>query len=234
MSGLQAVFLLLAIVLMPLVPVFIWFKKKNFGTLRFLLAVTAGVLTVLIAALLQSFFPLHLSGTSELVSLLFGVFIRVSLIEELCRALLLFLLFHFIPYSKVMYKNDQYKRTFEKEGSASPFFGAASGLAAGLGFAAAESIFYSLSNPGIALLRLSSAAVHAACGIRTGAALGIISKSRFNAFTLFISAFLIHSIYNFSVLNPVIPVFLPVFIAFAALASSLVSVYFGSRNANIY
>ena len=231
MNGLRAVFLLLVMVLMPLVPVYIWFKKKKFGTLRFLLAAAAGVLTVLVAGLAQSFFPMHLYGTSHLTQLLYSIIIRVSLIEELSRALLLFLLFYFIPYSRIMFKGGQESGPYMRS---APFFGAASGLAAGLGFAVGENIFYSLADPGIAFLRLSSAAVHGTCGIRVGAALGNISKSRFNAFSLFISAVLIHSIFNFSILNPVIPVFLPVFIAFTALASSLVSVYFGNRNANLY
>ena len=231
MIGLWPVFLLLAIVLIPLVPVYIWFHKMKFGSLRFYLSVAAGVISVLIAGLAQGFMPLHLSGTSPLTGLLFGVFIRVSLIEELSRAFVLFLLFYFFPYSRIMFREKPGSKLLS--GSVS-FFGAPSGLAAGLGFAAGESIFYGIADPGIALMRFSAAALHGACGIRVGTALGYLAKSRFYSVFIFLTAVLIHGIFNFCILNPGIPEFLPAFIAFAALASSLISVYFENRNAYLY
>ena len=211
MNVLWALLLLLGVVLLPLVPVLILFHKRKYGLFRFLLAVAAGVLSVLAAGLVQIFFPFNLPDQSRMGELLFGIFVRVSLVEELSRVLTLALLFRFVPY---MGTKD------------SPALGAPLGLAAGLGFGAGESIFYGISDPGITLLRVFTAALHGACGARIGSALAQVKNQPFTALSLFVTAVCIHGMYNFCILNPGVPWFFSAFIALSALSSSLVNIYF--------
>ena len=224
MDGFAAPVFLLFISLVPLIPAYVWFRIKKYGSLRFLLSVLAGVLTVLAAGLIQFVFPLDLSGQGQMKDLLFGVFIRVSLVEESSRVMVLFLLFYFIPYSKIIIKNEALPVSENREVF---FFGAPSGLVAGLGFAAGENIFYGLVNPGAVFLRFFTAVLHGACGARIGAGLCQVRRQPLRAFSQFFSAVLIHGTYNFCVLNPGIPWFLSIFISLSALFSSLTSVYFG-------
>ena len=211
MNVLWAPLLLLGVVLLPLIPVLVLFQARKYGPLRFLFAVAAGVFSVLTAGLAQFFFPLHLPDQGQMGELLFSIFIRISLVEELSRVLTLSLLFHFIPYIGIRDR---------------PALGAPLGLAAGLGFAAGESIFYGLSDPGIALLRVFTAALHGACGARIGSALAQLKTQPFNALSLFVSAVCIHGMYNFCILNPGVPWFFSAFIALSALSSSLINIYF--------
>ena len=200
----------------PIIPVFFWFRARNFGHLRLLLSLGAGLLAVLAAGLAQSFF--HPPDTQAGIgTLLFGVFFRISLIEELSRFITLFLLFRF-TYCRIPIPGDPVPS------AAQGFFGAPSGLAAGLGFAAGESIFYGLTDTSAAFLRIFTAApLHAACGARIGTALGILRKEPIRASVLVLTAVTIHSMYNFFILSPGLPFFLPGLIALSALGSSLMS-----------
>jgi RsiW-degrading membrane proteinase PrsW (M82 family) len=204
MGGIFALILLLFVVLLPVVPLFVWFRIRRFGMLPFFLALAAGVLSVLIAMLGQSFFT-PLAAQDQGVFFLFGI-IRISLVEELSRLLSLFLLFRF-SFARVSV----------------PSYGAPSGLAAGFGFAAAESIFYSLSDPVAALWRIFTAALHGACGARIGTALSLGRKKVPAAIVLVLTAVLIHTMYNFCILNSSLPSVLAALLAIAALASSLLA-----------
>lgn len=229
MNGLN-VLLYLCIGLAPLVPACIWFRVKKYGVLRFLLSAAAGILTVFAAALVQGLIPVELPGLNRINAVLFGVFVRVSLIEEASRAVILFALLRFIPYSRIYPEKDP----IASDKNPALFFGAPSGLAAGLGFAAGESVIYGLANPGAVLLRVFTAApLHAACGARIGSAAGKVLTQPFYAAILFMSAVLIHGVYNFSIQNPATPAFLPVLIAIAAFGSSLHNIYWRSH-ADIY
>ena len=189
-----------------------------------MLPAAAGIFSVLPAGLIQNFIPLHLTGQSEARDLLFGVFVRVSLTEELVRFTVLLFLFYLIPHLRI-YPRGQ---TFRSAGNRETFLGAPSGLAAGLGFAAGESVFYGLSDPGTAFLRIFTAVpLHAACGSRIGNAAGLIRRQPVLTFFNFVGAFFIHGIYDFCIRNPAVPRFLPVFIALSALISSLFNVYYG-------
>ena len=206
--------------MLPAVPVFIWFRIQRFGELKFLLAMTSGVLSVLIAALIQSLFPSHIPDSMG--SLLFYVFVHIALIEELSRFLCLYLLFRFFSFTRIPFPNNENET----------FFGMPSGLAAGVGFAAAETIFYSISDPAIAFHRLFTAvALHSACGLRIGAALGIFKKQPKAAFSMALTAILIHGMYNFFILNPNYPWFFAGLIALAALVSSLLNM---AQTAKLY
>jgi RsiW-degrading membrane proteinase PrsW (M82 family) len=155
------------------------------------------------------------------VALALGVF-RISLVEELSRLLCLYLLFRFCSFARIQ----------AQAGSQTAFFGAPSGLAAGLGFAAAEGIFYSVSNPGAALWRIFArrifaTALHAACGARIGTALSLLidsdRKQAPAAAVMILTAILIHAMYNFCILNPRVPSFLAALLALVFLASSLLT-----------
>ena len=223
MNGVGAVVFLIFLAIIPIVPLYIWFRARNFGRLRFLLCLAAGLLAVMAAGLAQSLFPLpNIYG--GMGSILFSVFIRISLIEELSRLFTLFLLFRF-HYSRIPLPAS----SSTVPGAIHSFFGAPSGLAAGLGFAAGESIFYGLTDLSTALLRLFTATpLHAACGARIGTALGIFRAAPLRAVFLIITAVLIHGMYNFLILNPGIPWFLPGLIALSAFASSLLSIKQGN------
>lgn len=222
MLGLWAPFLLICVAIIPLVPFFVWFKARNFGSLRFLLSLGAGILAIIPAALVQRFFPPP-NPRFGIGPELFGAFIRISLVEETCRFLTLSLLFHFCPYSRIAAPHISFPNGENKKVS---FFGGPSGLVAGLGFAAGESVFYGLTDPGVVILRAFTAApLHAACGARIGTALGVLTEAPLRAGFLILAAIFIHGIYNFFILNPGIPWFLPVFIALTALASSILAIW---------
>ena len=207
----QTVIFLICFTIIPILPVYLWFRAQNFGFLRLILSLAAGLLAVLAAGLSQSFFrPPDIQA--GLGTLIFGVFVRISLVEELSRLLTLFLLFRF-SYFRIPFPS-----------ASKSFFGAPSGLAAGLGFAAGESIFYGLTDTGTMLLRIFTAApLHASCGTRIGTALGIFHQKPLQATFLILTAVFIHGMYNFFILSPGIPWFLPGLIALSALGSSLLA-----------
>jgi RsiW-degrading membrane proteinase PrsW (M82 family) len=218
MNGVPVLFLLLLIALLPAIPLYIWFRVRRFGDLPFFLALGAGVFTVVIAALGHGFF-VPLREQDGVGALALGVF-RISLVEEMSRLLCLYLLFRFCSIARI------------PAGSQTAFFGAPSGLAAGLGFAAAEGIFYSVSNPGAALWRIFArrifaTALHAACGARIGTALSLLidtdRKQAPAAAVMILTAMLIHAMYNFCILNPRVPSFLAALLALFFLASSLLT-----------
>jgi RsiW-degrading membrane proteinase PrsW (M82 family) len=215
MNGLPALLFLLLIALLPAIPLYIWFRVRRFGDLPFFLALGAGVLSVLIAALAHSLFA-PLREQDGIGTLVLGVF-RISLVEELSRLLCLYLLFRFCSFSRIQ----------AQAGSQTAFFFFFFCLAAGLGFAVAEGIFYSLSNPGAALWRILTAALHAACGARIGAALSLVidtdRRQAPSAVFFILTAILVHAMYNFCILNPRVPSFLAVLLALVFLASSLLT-----------
>ena len=217
-------FFLICITLIPVIPVYIWFAVRNYGRLRFLFAFTAGVLALLAAGFIQSFFPApDFHGRIEFV--LFSVFIRISLVEEFSRFLALFILFYFFPNSRIPIPGFSSFASGHTEDPTPSFFGMPSGICAGLGFAAGESLFYGIADPAAAFLRVFTAApLHAACGARIGSALGIYRKEPLRAAFLILAAVFIHGMYDFFILNPSIPWFLPCFLALSALISSLLSI----------
>ena len=221
MNGMGAVFFLILTTVIPIIPIYIMFKARNYGRIRLLLYLAAGLIAVLTAGIIQSLFPPP-DIRSGMGSIIFGVFIRISLIEELSRLLTLFLLFR-IPYSRIPLPSfTSIESSIEHS---KDFFGAPCGLAAGLGFAAGESIFYGLTDLSTAFLRIFTAApLHAACGARIGTALSILHKEPLRAITLIITAILIHGMYNFFIWSPGIPWFLPGLVALSALGSSLLAI----------
>jgi RsiW-degrading membrane proteinase PrsW (M82 family) len=134
------------------------------------------------------------------------VFLRIALVDEASRLVTL------IPLLKLG------NRGKDRDGT----FGAAIGLAAGLGFAVLESAYYGMANINITLLRAFTAApLHGACGIRAGTAVSTMNQRPARALFLFISGVLIHGAYNLIIVTPVLPSALAVAVAFIALFASL-------------
>ena len=214
MKGIWILLLLILTAAIPVIIVFFWFRrrrlagKSSVSLLWLLVSLTAGIISLLAAALFQSLFPP--SGRAGLGPLFFGVFIRVALVEEASRLVTL------IP----LFKAGNRRRYIDKT------FGAALGLAAGLGFAAIENALYGTADINITLLRAFTAApLHGACGIRAGAAASVFRQHPSKALFLFISAVLIHGTYNLMIESPILPSALAVLIAFAALFASLPYIY---------
>ena len=190
----------------PAILVFIWFRvKKSAVTLPwFLISLATGIVSFIVAALIQSFF--HLTSQSGFGSVFFDIFIRIALLEEASRIITL------IPLLLIV-------RMFR---DSDVDFGAALGLAAGLGFALIENAYHGITNINIVLLRLLTAApIHGACGIRAAVAAFSFSKNKLKAIFCFISAVFIHGAYNLTIVIPNLPSFLAVLIALTAFFASL-------------
>lgn len=205
MSGIWILLLLIMTAALPVIIVFLWYRaKKSPVTVPwFLASIAAGIISLFAAALIQRFFP---RATDELWPLFFGVFIRIALIEETSRLITL------IPFLMVA----NHRRT------ASASFGAALGLASGLGFAMLENAFHGMTDINIALLRVFTAApLHGACGIRVAAAVFNFHKNIGKSLYYFIFAVIIHGAYNLIIISPALPSALAVIIAIAALFTSI-------------
>ena len=204
------IWILLLLVLaasLPVIAVFLWLRaRKSAVTLPwFLASLTAGIVSLLFAILVQRFFPSPGMG-DEFTQILFGIFVRIAFVEEASRLATL------IP----LFKAGRFRRNNDAA------FGAAFGLAAGLGFAALESASYGIANINITLLRAFTAApLHGACGIRAGAAVFLFRRHPVRSLFLFLSAIFIHGAYNLMILIPTLPSALAIPTAFIAFFASL-------------
>lgn len=222
MSGFWILLLLTVIAVLPLIMVFFWFKARKLQiTLPwFLIVIAAGIVSLFTAALIQNFLPQP--EKNGLGALLFGVFIRVAVIEEAGRLLTL------IPLIKTANRFYGRKAAFNaasidtSSDASSAASSAAAGLVAGLGFAAIENAFYGMADINITLLRAFTAApLHGACGIRIGAAIFEINRNPVKTISLFLSAVIIHGAYDLIIVSPAIPSLLAAAVAFLALFVSI-------------
>lgn len=209
MSEIWVLLLLILSAALPLILVFFWFRfRKSPVTMPwFLTALVAGMVSLLIAALIQSLIPpLSRTGQSEPFFAFFNVFLRIALVEELSRLVV------FIPLFLAIKR----RRNIDMA------FCAAMGLVAGLGFAKLESAFYGLADINIALLRaITAAPLHGACSIRVAVAFFVFTRYPVKALFLFCFAALIHGAYNMMIITPALPSALGILVAFTALFSSL-------------
>jgi RsiW-degrading membrane proteinase PrsW (M82 family) len=217
MNGLWILFLLIFTAALPVFFAFLMFKRLKLKSLSFLLSLAAGILALLIAAILQNLLPFPEKGRGGegggLAALLFDVFIRTAFIEEFGKFITLCFLL----------------RGTKNRGDPSFASGAVAGLTAGLGFAAVESASYGAADIGIAFLRVFTAApLHGACGARAGAAAELWGKSPVRGALFFFAALMIHGIYDLLIASPGAPSFLAVPIALAALGSSLAAIRRGA------
>jgi RsiW-degrading membrane proteinase PrsW (M82 family) len=225
---LQVLFLLIFISSIPVLAVFIWFRvaKHPFSSVKFSLALLAGAAAVFPALFLQIILPgsFHVTGRW---TLFFEIFIRIALTEELSRLLMLFILFWIynrIGSNKTAGGDLTQPVSFNKFKQAT-----AAGLIAGLGFALLESAIYGASNTGVLLLRaFTTAPLHGACGSRVGAAVIMFRENPVQALSRFLTATVIHGIYNFMIIMPGFPSIAAVLIALSALASSIVLIQSGT------
>ncbi|MDR3333863.1 MAG: PrsW family intramembrane metalloprotease [Treponema sp.] len=215
MDGLWVFLLLIGIATLPVVLVYLWFRFRPVpvSPCWFLVSLLAGALSLLVAALMQSFFfyiTRDVSVPGEIGSLFFNVFIRVALTEETGRILVLLPLFCL-------------GRRIRNQETLSPAaFGAATGLLTGLGFAIIESASYGAADLHIALLRAFTATpLHGACGARIGYGLIIFKDAPRHGLVRILSAVAIHGMYNMMVISPGVPGIFPVLIALSALAASI-------------
>jgi RsiW-degrading membrane proteinase PrsW (M82 family) len=205
MNGIWVLLLLLLTATLPAIIVFFWLKSgKSPITLPwFLGSFLAGIVSFIVAAIIQAFFAPY--KTDAFWPVIFNIFVRTALLEEASRIIVLF------PLLKA-----------GKNRWTHIALGAAIGLITGLGFAAIENAYYGMANINITLLRLFTAApLHAACGIRAGTAVFTVPQHPVKAFFLFISSVFIHGAYNLMIVNPAIPSFLAILIALVALFASI-------------
>jgi RsiW-degrading membrane proteinase PrsW (M82 family) len=212
MNELPGLVLLVFITLLPLISVYFWFRISKFPVKRswFLLALLGGAAALLIAALIQNFLPEP--GDDFIAGFILKLFIEIALTEELGRFVVLLLLFRLRDFF-----------SGPVPAASSPFpLGPATGMLAGLGFAAVETACYGPGNIDVILLRtLTAVPLHGACGARDGAAAFLCTRNPLRAVLRFFSAVVIHGMYNFMVVRTGISSVFAILIAITALASSI-------------
>jgi RsiW-degrading membrane proteinase PrsW (M82 family) len=214
MRGLWFFLLLIGVAALPVIPGYLYCRSRGFAGRRFLIALAAGLASLFIAALAQSFFPDPDAASAGWNDLFFGVFIRVALVEELSRFAVL------LPFLLLL----------KRRGITGAGAGALAGFACGMGFAVVESATYAASDIVLALLRAVTAApLHGACGIRVGKAAAVFvspaeGDTALHSLVLVLTAVMIHGIYDFFIINPAVSSVFAALLAFLALASALLNV----------
>jgi RsiW-degrading membrane proteinase PrsW (M82 family) len=226
MSGLWVLLVILSISSVPIIAVYLWYRFAEYPVsgISFLFALLAGAAAFLPALLLQNLRWLSFPASGRL-GLFYDVFIRIALVEEASRLLMLFVFFAIsarITRGKPGKLQDETAENFSynlvKKGTAV-------GLVAGLGFAILENAAYGASDARILLLRAVTAApLHGACGARVGAAAVMFRSKPFPALFRILAATAIHGIYNFMAGMPGFPSLLAVLIAFLTLLSSIMTI----------
>jgi RsiW-degrading membrane proteinase PrsW (M82 family) len=218
MTGAGAFFILLFISSMPVLAALLWFRiaRYPFSLPFFFISLLVGAASFFPALFFQNILSSirGLFATAGKWRLFVEIFARIAFTEELSRLLLLMiLLFAVRRYSDSVTK------------------ASAAGLIAGLGFAILESAVYGAANPSNALLRAFTAApLHGACGSRVGASVVMLRKHPVQAVSRFLTAVVIHGIYNFMLIIPGrLPPLTAILIALSALASAVVAIHRGVR-----
>ncbi|MDR1374269.1 MAG: PrsW family intramembrane metalloprotease [Treponema sp.] len=210
MNGLWVLILLILISALPVLLAYIWFRLSKFPISLpwFLLSLLGGAAALVAAALMQSLAPG--SDKTTLWVVLYTIFIRIALLEEAGRFVVLFLIFGLV------------RRVKKEHAPLTSAYCAATGLLAGLGFAVIETASYGAADMSIALLRAFTAApIHGACGSRVGLAALKCARSPVHCVAWFLSAVIIHGVYNFLLVSPGTSRILPILIAFVMLISSV-------------
>lgn len=225
MSGFGVLFILLFISSIPAIAVCIWFRlaRYPFSLPRFSFSLLAGAVSVFPALLLQSIFTarseiLYAAGKWGITA---DIFVRIAFTEEFSRLIMLIILLSAIR---------RFTAARQVNISADTM-ASASGLIAGLGFAILESAAYGASNPDNTLLRTFTAALlHGACGFRAGSAIALFPERPVQAVFRFLSAVVIHGIYNFMlIIGGFFPPIAAILIAISALATSVLAIHNGMK-----
>jgi RsiW-degrading membrane proteinase PrsW (M82 family) len=218
-NGLPVLLILIFTAALPVVLLFLWynFARCPISTGWFLLFLIGGGASMFIALVLQGLVSMLAGGSATLGGigrLIFTMFFRIAMTEELSRLLVFLILF---PLARIGGENTVFR-------------GSAAGLIAGLGFALVENASYGASNAGIALLRaVTSAPLHGACGERVGAALAGRKDGFFPTLMRFLSAVAIHGTYNLMILSSGVIAIMAILAAFCALASSVITIRAGLK-----
>jgi len=229
MSGSLVLLALIFISAVPVIAVYIWYRyaKYQFSLIWFLFALFAGATAFFPALFLQNFLPFSISAGR--LGLFYKYFIRIASTEEISRLLMLFIFFYIS--GRITKENARTESTRTIGTEQFPSWdkvrkGAAGGLVAGLGFTILESASYAANDMSvnIILLRIFTAALHAACGSRVGAASVLFRSNPLQAFMRLVTAIAIHGIYNFMAALPGFPSLMAILIAVSAVASSILTI----------
>jgi len=219
MSGIGVLVILLFVSSVPAIAVLMWFRyaRYPFSVLRFSVSLLAGAVSVFPALMLQSLFVAR-DG---------NIFV-IAFIEEFSRLLILVMLL-FAFYRLRSSGQPKTQTTISAETMAG-----SAGLIAGLGFAILESAVYGASNPVNALQRtFTTALLHGACGYRVGSSMAIFREHPVQAVFRFLTAVVIHSIYNYMLRIPgFIPSAAAILIALSALVTSVIAIRSGMNSAS--
>ena len=220
MSGSLVLLVIILISAIPVIAVYIWFRfaKYQFSLIWFLFALLAGAAAFFPALFLQNLLNISISAGGRL-NLFYQFFIRIAATEEVSRLLMLSVFFFMSGrITKEIAGQFPSWDTIRR--------GTAGGLVAGLGFAILESARYAANDMSIniTLLRIFTAALHAACGSRVGSAAVMFRSNPFQAFMRLLTAIAIHGIYNFMAALPGFPSLMAILIAVSAVASSILTI----------
>ncbi|MDR2864892.1 MAG: hypothetical protein LBV68_04700 [Spirochaetaceae bacterium] len=237
MSGIVVVLILVSVSFLPVGLSVLWFRRRalSIPPIFFLVFLAGGVLSLILALLLQSVIPQN--GVYSKWTSLFDLFIRISASEEGARLVILFVIFHVIgvfykrginnhcpfgaPLPAPMGEIPKTTRYTPEKPMLFEGFAAGGGLLLGLSFAAVESAVYATANPELAVLRMiSSIPLHAACGIRCGIAAFSLYSRHFWGIRHFIFAIVLHSFFNFMLPFGGLRAALGILLALSSLASS--------------
>jgi RsiW-degrading membrane proteinase PrsW (M82 family) len=221
MSGSLVLVALIIVSSLPVFAVYIWFRlaKYQLNTIQFLFALFLGAAALFPALIFQDFLNITFSSGGR-GQLFYQYFIRIALTEELSRLLMLFIFFWISSLVKSENNLSQsFTHNLVKKGTAI-------GLITGLGFSILENARYAAGQMelSIVLLRLFTAAIHAACGSRVGAAAVIFRHNPIQALFRIITATAIHGIYNFMVTLPGLPSIAAILIAISALITAIMAI----------
>jgi RsiW-degrading membrane proteinase PrsW (M82 family) len=245
MNGMNILFLLIFISALPVFFLYLWFHLSRFSLplYWFLLFLLAGALSLLVALVLQHLLPDIPPGAGGRGRILYMVFCKVALVEETGRLLVLLAFFRIAarfsvqsgggenPVPRPQGNTESISNAGAVPGS--EFWGALTGLVAGLGFAIIENASYGSVDMGIAFVRAFTAApLHGACGARVGAAVAGLHDNPFSALPRFLSAVALHGMYNFMILLRGVSWILAILVAFSALASSILFIRAGFKSFN--
>jgi len=210
----QGFLLMAALILLAGIPVllaYLWLARRRpyFVPLRFALALPLGFLALALASFLQYLIPR--TSEASFLSLLARGFLVIALTEEAAR---------YIAVRAYFLSAGRFRAFFGVP--ADPKEGVTAGLVVGLSFAMLETAAYAMADPGIALVRIFSAApLHGACGIRVGFAAQWLGAAPARAVLRFFSAVAIHGVYNLVGSLPVQPWFFSVPLALLAFGAAL-------------
>ncbi|MFQ3547412.1 MAG: PrsW family glutamic-type intramembrane protease [Termitinemataceae bacterium] len=209
MDPLVYVLLLVGIALGPVASVYlvIHHQHKDLDGIVFLSMLVSGILSLFGASLSLAILPRM--EDARWISLVYTIFIRNALSEEIWRLLIAFLWFKFMFFSEGKGLLQRQKEIPLKLDRTSVVL---MGMTTGFSFAALETLGYALTQGSLVFIRtLTAAPLHAACGSRVALAAATLFPRTFpctdgpwrqSGLSLFIQAVLIHGAYNLFLVLP--------------------------------